>query len=110
MTLAKLIPTREATLYKRVVAILEEARSQVARSVNTAMVHAYWLIGREIVEVEQRGKERAKYGERLVDRLAGRLVKRFGKGFGIATLRRVHSFYLTFPEGSAIPVELGGIK
>jgi hypothetical protein len=36
-----------------------EARSRVARTVNTAMVHAHWLIGREIVEVEQHGAERA---------------------------------------------------
>ena len=47
-------------LYERVAAILEDARSRVARTVNTAMVHAYWLIGREIVEVEQQGRERAR--------------------------------------------------
>jgi predicted nuclease of restriction endonuclease-like (RecB) superfamily len=98
---------REEQLYKRVVAILEEARGQVVRTVNTAMVHAYWLIGRAIVEVEQHGQERAEYGERLVDRLAARLIKRFGTGFGVATLRRVRNFYLTFPNGSAIPDELG---
>jgi hypothetical protein len=39
-------------LYERVAQILEQARGQVARTVNTAMVQAYWLIGREIVEVE----------------------------------------------------------
>jgi hypothetical protein len=47
---------REATeerLYERIAAILDEARSRVARTVNTAMVHAYWLVGREIVEVER---------------------------------------------------------
>jgi hypothetical protein len=42
-------------LYDRVAQIFEQARSQVARTVNTAMVQAYWLIGREIVEVEQAG-------------------------------------------------------
>jgi hypothetical protein len=49
-------------LYKRVARILEQARGQVARSVNTAMVRAYWLVGREIVEVEQAGEQRAGYG------------------------------------------------
>jgi len=43
-------------LYERVAGIIEAARERVARSVNTAMVHAYWHIGREIVEVEQEGK------------------------------------------------------
>ncbi len=48
-------------LFDRVVAILEEARSQVVRTVNSAMVLAYWHIGREIVEFVQRGAARAAY-------------------------------------------------
>ena len=42
----------DAALFGRIVDILEEARSHVARTVNSAMVVAYWLIGREIVEEE----------------------------------------------------------
>jgi predicted nuclease of restriction endonuclease-like (RecB) superfamily len=98
----------EERLYSRVAAILDEARGRVARSVNTAMVHAYWFVGREIVEVEQQGKERAGYGERLVEELAKRLTKRYGKGVGVATLRRARGFYLAYPQGSAIPSETGG--
>ena len=49
----------EERLYERVAAILDDARARVARTVNTAMVHAYWSIGREIVETEQHGRERA---------------------------------------------------
>ena len=90
-------------LYQRVAEILEQARGQVARSVNTAMVQAYWLIGREIVEVEQVGAARASYGEELMLRLSARLKSSFGKGFGIATLRRLRQFYQTFPHGSALP-------
>lgn len=48
-----------ADFYERVAEIIDAARAQVARTVNTAMVHAYWLVGREIVEVEQRGRARA---------------------------------------------------
>ena len=48
---------REDELFKRVAEIIETARGHVARTVNSAMVHAYWLIGREIVEVEQQGKK-----------------------------------------------------
>jgi hypothetical protein len=40
----------------------------------------YWLIGREIVEVEQQGKERAGYGEQIIQGLAQRLTKQFGAG------------------------------
>lgn len=92
----------EEALYERVAHIIEAARGQVARTVNTAMVHAYWLIGREIVEVDQKGAERAAYGEGLMKRLAGHLSTRFAKGFSLAGLKRMKQFYLAFPRGSAL--------
>lgn len=98
----------EDALFARVVEIIEVARGQVARSVNTAMVQAYWLIGREIVEVEQRGKKRAGYGERLLEGLAKRLAARVGKGFSVPNLRNMRQFFLTYREGSALPEALAG--
>ncbi len=97
----------EDALFARVVAILDEARGHVVRSVNTAMVQAYWLIGREIVEVEQRGEKRAGYGDEVIERLATRLSERIGQGFGARTLRRLRQFYVTYPSGSLLPPELG---
>lgn len=95
-------PAAEAQLYERIAAILDEARGRVVRSVNTAMVHAYWHVGREIVEVEQQGKERAAYGDALMKRLAVRLSERFGKGFSLSSLKRMRQFFLAFPLGSAL--------
>jgi predicted nuclease of restriction endonuclease-like (RecB) superfamily len=92
----------EDALFERVSNILEAARGQVARSVNTAMVHAYWLIGREIVEHEQGGEDRAGYGERVVERLARRLTSAHGRGFGKASLWRMRQFFQTWPQGSAL--------
>lgn len=43
--------------------ILEQARQKAYQAVNSAMVEAYWLIGKKIVEEEQNGKEKAEYGE-----------------------------------------------
>ncbi|MCU0661670.1 MAG: DUF1016 N-terminal domain-containing protein [Myxococcota bacterium] len=106
--MTKKLSKREEDLFRRVADIIESARGHVARTVNSAMVHAYWLIGREIVEVEQQGKTRAGYGDQLMEQLALRLSEQFGRGFGVATLRRVRQFYLTFPRGSALPPELGG--
>ena len=106
MTSRKLITSGpEERLYDRIAAILDEARSRVARTVNTAMVHAYWLVGREIVEVEQAGKKRAEYGEALMKRVAERLAGRFGAGFSLASLKRMKQFYLAFPRGSALAPE-----
>lgn len=98
---------QEQALFARVVDIIHASRQHVARSVNTAMVQAYWLIGRDIVEVEQQGKARAGYGDELITRLAKHLRGEVGKGFGARTLRRIRLFYLTYPEGSALPPELG---
>lgn len=101
--MSKRRPAPEEHLYERIAVILDEARSRVARSVNTAMVHAYWLIGREIIEVEQEGAERATYGEGVVRRVATRLSGRFGRGFSLANLKRMKQFYVAFPRGSALP-------
>ena len=62
-----------AALFGRIVGILEEARTHVARTVNSAMVVAYWLIGREIVEEEQKGQKRADYGKAVIEDLSRRL-------------------------------------
>ena len=106
--MTKLADRRQEELFKRVTEIIEAARGHVARSVNSAMVQAYWLIGREIVEVEQHGEKRAGYGARVIEGLAKRLAGRVGKGFSVPNLRNMRQFYLTYPKGSALPGALGG--
>lgn len=104
------LPPEHEDLYQRVSQIIEAARGHVARTVNTAMVQAYWFIGREIVEVQQRGQSRAEYGDQLVRGLAARLAKQFGRGFSYASVKRMKQFYLTFPRGSAIPNGIDDVK
>jgi predicted nuclease of restriction endonuclease-like (RecB) superfamily len=106
--MTQLASHRELALFKRVAEIIESARGRVARSVNSAMVQAYWLIGREIVEIEQQGKKRAGYGYRIIQGLAAKLTAEFGSGYSIRSLRRIRQFYLTYPGGSAVPTALGG--
>lgn len=78
--------------------ILEQARSKARSAVNSAMVEAYWLIGQRIVEEEQKGESRAKYGQRLLENLSIELSTSLGKGFSYANLRNFRQFYLTYPE------------
>src|SRR5487761_2600156 len=73
-------------LFDRIRDILESARSNIARTVNTTQVVANWLIGREIVEEEQQGKRRAGYGAELLRELAARLKADFGSGYGVDNL------------------------
>lgn len=78
--------------------ILEQARGKAQSAVNAAMVEAYWLIGRRIVEEEQRGQHKAEYGSRLLENLSKALTSDFGKGFSYANLRNFRQFYLTYPD------------
>ena len=99
-TLAKSKTAHVATksdVYDRIREILESARRNVARSVNTTQVVSNWLIGREIVEEEQSGRARAEYGERLLPELSLRLKQEYGRGFSETNLETFRSFYLVYP-------------
>lgn len=85
-------------LYQQIHGILQAARQQSYRAVNTAMIEAYWQIGRRIVEHEQGGEARAAYGQGVLAALAARLTEDFGKGFTSANLRNFRQFYLTFSD------------
>lgn len=107
-----IIPAGES-LFDRVASILEQARANVVRSVNSNMVLAYWLIGREIVMELQGGEERAEYGKQLLEKLSLQLTGRYGKGFSLANLKNFRQFFLIFsnrleairhPAGSELPM------
>ena len=85
-------------LYQRVRKILETARTGVAPTVNTTQVVANWLIGREIVEEEQKGKKKAGYGDMLLLDLAGKLTAEFGAGYSGTNLRWFRQFYLEYGD------------
>jgi len=84
-------------LYERIRQILESARSNVARTVNSTQVVANWLIGREIVEEEQKGQKRAGYGEQILEALSAKLTRDFGMGYSEQNLRFIRQLYLTYP-------------
>lgn len=90
----------------RVSDLLEQARRKTVRQVNTVITYTYWKIGKLVVEEEQRGKERAKYGEYLIQRLSKDLTRRFGRGFTERNLWAIRQFYLTYPILHALRAEL----
>lgn len=85
---------------KRIVA---EARQKAYSAINSAMVEAYWLMGKRIVEEQQQGKERADYGTELLKELSKALTAEFGKGFSVQSLYNYRLFYQTFPEIFSTP-------
>ena len=94
--------TAISELLQRIRQIRESARSQAARSVNSALVQANWLIGRQIVEAEQGGVTRAEYGAALLQALSRQLGGEFGSGFSVSALQYMRAFYLAYPELLAI--------
>lgn len=85
-------------LFDRIATILDSARSSVVRAVNSRMVLAYWLIGREIVQDLQGGDDRAAYGKRVIADLSKQLAKRYGQGYSGTNLRQFRQFYQVFSD------------
>ena len=81
-------PKSYSNLFDRIADILGEARIKAVREINKAQGLAYWEIGREIVEFEQKRQLRTEYGEELLKELSADMTVRFGKGFSERNLRK----------------------
>jgi len=68
------------------------------RNVNLNLTLRNWLVGHYIVEYEQNGQDRAKYGENLIGELAVKLKAKGLKGFSISALKNHRTFYLLYPQ------------
>ena len=100
--------------YKQLVSQISETfvvgQKKAVLSVNSHLVETYWKIGRYIVEYEQGGNERAKYGKQLLERLSKDLSLRHGKGFSLSNMKRMRQFYLAFPIGAKPSHQLNQIS
>lgn len=76
--------------------LLAESRKKAFKAVNTILLHTYWNIGKHIVDFEQKGKDRAVYGDQLIEKLAKDLTNEYGKGFSRSNLFQIRKFYATF--------------
>jgi predicted nuclease of restriction endonuclease-like (RecB) superfamily len=86
------------SILKDIFKVVDAARRSAARSINSIMTAAYWLIGRRILESEQKGLERADYGEELLKRLSRDLMSRYGRGFAKSNLYQMRAFYLAYQD------------
>jgi predicted nuclease of restriction endonuclease-like (RecB) superfamily len=89
---------KDSSFISQIKDIILTARKKAYTAVNSAMVEAYWLIGKRIVEEEQQGNKRAAYGEEIIKILSIELTKEFGSGFGTRNLWDFKKFYLSFQE------------
>jgi predicted nuclease of restriction endonuclease-like (RecB) superfamily len=85
------------SLLTQISSFVEKVKKQVATAINTALVETYWNIGKYIVEFEQKGDARAKYGDKLLVNLSKDLTVAHGNGFSKSNLFNMRLFYSRFP-------------
>jgi hypothetical protein len=95
---SKTLPNEIPNLVQDIKSLLHRARHAVYQTINSTMTLTYWEIGRRIVQEEQTGKVRAKYGQGLINNLSLELTAEFGKGFSIDNIKNMRRFYLAYPK------------
>ena len=89
-------------LFNKVSELLKAAQNTVLQTINTTMVETYFEIGKMIVEEEQQGEERAKYGNQLITELSKKLSSDFGKGFSSTNIKQMRSFYIFYSKSQTV--------
>ena len=93
-------------LIKQISTLITDAKRHVATAINETLIETYWNIGKHIVEFEQKGSARAKYGDQLLINLSKDLTVALGKGFSKSNLFNMRLFYTRFPIFQALPGKL----
>jgi len=88
--------------YDALISSIAETHSQTqkgaAQAVNQQLVLRNWLIGVYLVEFEQSGEDRAKYGTKLIQRVARDLKTQHIPGLGTSMLKNCRNFYQMYPQ------------
>lgn len=93
-------------LISEISSLIDNARAHIAQEVNTTMVETYWHVGRYIVEYEQGGETRAKYGDGLINQLSQDLSNLYGTGFNRSNLQYMRKLYVAYPICTTLSCKL----
>ena len=86
----------ETKFIEEIKELLNMAKQQVKTTINIAIVYTNYEIGKRIIEQEQKGSSRAKYGKEVIKQLSIALTKEFGKGYSVTNLKTIRQFYVTY--------------
>ena len=92
------------TLCQKAVDLIDRARNTTIREVNLVQLLTYYTLGKWIVEVQQGGSGRAKYGKRVLETLSDALNHAFGKGYSVSTLTNIRKFYEIYKNRISAPM------
>jgi len=93
-------------LVESIGSLLAQSKQKAFQKVNTILVETYWQIGKQIVEFEQAGQERAVYGTKLLKNMSKDLKAKYGKGFSRSNLQNMRLLYLKFPKSQTLSGKL----
>ena len=91
-------------LCQKAVNLIDRARNTAIREVNLVQLLTYYTLGKWIVEVQQGGSGRAKYGKRVLETLSDALNQAFGKGYSVSTLTNIRKFYEIYKSRISPPL------
>ena len=91
-------------LCQKAVDLIDRARNTAIREVNLVQLLTYYTLGKWIVEVQQGGSGRAKYGKRVLETLSDALNHVFGKGYSVSTLTNIRKFYEIYKNRIPAPM------
>lgn len=106
MDVAPVVDSELNRLADNIAALVSEAKAHLARSANVVMLASYWNIGKYIVEFEQEGNAKAKYGTALLSSLSKILRAKLGKGYSHPNLNNMRKFYLLYPNFQTVSEKL----
>nr|AFN84558.1 hypothetical protein [uncultured bacterium scaffold00090] len=78
--------------------LVKYARTITAKQINLVQLLTFYSIGRWIVEVQQKGESRAKYGKQIIKKMSETMTAQFGRGFSVDNLENARRFYLVYQE------------
>ena len=85
-------------LYDKSKKLIDSARSNMGQMANAITVLTSVLLGRYIIEQEQQGSERAKYGAKVLDSLSSYLTEEYGRGFSRSNVAGMRQFYMAYKD------------
>ncbi len=94
------------SLVSKISKTFAKGKQKAVNSVNAELLKTYWKVGENIIEFEQKGSKRAKYGVKLLETLSKDLTVIHGKGFSLSNLKRMRQFYIEYPNSATLSHQL----
>ena len=102
----KMTKTDYSELIGKISELVNQSKTELAKTINSKIAQTYWAVGKYIVEYEQKGKVRADYGSELVKIISTELSAKLGKGFSQRNLRDMRRMYIKYPKWQTVSAEL----